>query len=88
MGAVHPDAVCKLLLEDVMKGVTDDEKSKFKVANGGNKVSSWCCAVRAVLCYAVLCCAVLCCAVLCCAVLCCAVLCSAVLCVLLVQAAG
>jgi hypothetical protein len=39
MGAVHPDAVCKLLLEDVMKGLTDDEKSKFKVANGGNKVS-------------------------------------------------
>jgi hypothetical protein len=51
MGAVHPDAVCKLLLEDVMKGLTDDEKSKFKVANGGNKVSlrGWCCAVLCVL---------------------------------------
>ena len=38
MGAVHHDAVCRLLLEDVMKNLTDDERHKFKVANAGNKV--------------------------------------------------
>ena len=38
MGATRADAVCKLLLEDVMKRLSDDEKAQLK-SLAGSKVS-------------------------------------------------
>lgn len=37
MGATRADAVCKLLLEDVMKRLSDDEKAQLK-SLAGSKV--------------------------------------------------
>ena len=39
MGATRADAVCKLLLEDVMKRLSDDEKAQLK-SLAGSKVSN------------------------------------------------
>ena len=38
MGATRPEAVCKLLLEDVMKRLSDDEKAQL-ISLAGSKVS-------------------------------------------------